>query len=404
MALSLQDLQIHPELMTVPIASLVRDQQQVQQRVSLDTEKVVEYKALYQDGHDLGCLIVFQTPSGVYYLADGFHRTHAAALAGLTELHCEVYQGTKRDAILYATSCNLHGKPLTNADKRKRVHTLLHDPEWNSWSDNSIAKHCGVTQPFVSKLRAEVSLITEISDDEKQSQTTRTYRNRYGTIQTMATGKIGHQNSAPVPSPETPAPEATVDTINSYATTTLDEVLAPPILTEILDPAPPPDAPAWSQQVYTGDNEWYTPDAILALVRAVLGTIDVDPASCDVAQARVQARTYYTLADDGLRQEWHGKIFLNPPYTSGEIPRLFTNCWTNWTPSARPRPSCSSTLPPPPRGSSRPSRARVRSASPMAGFSLSMRRKMARTPSYRRRSCTSGRTPRASVRCLRQWG
>jgi phage N-6-adenine-methyltransferase len=97
----------------------------------------------------------------------------------------------------------------------------------------------------------------------------------------------------------------------------------PPILTEVLDPEPPVDAAsAWPRKVFTGDPEWYTPDAILVPVREVLGAIDLDPASCDVAQARVQARTYYTLADDGLRQPWHGTVFLNPPYKLPDVARF----------------------------------------------------------------------------------
>jgi phage N-6-adenine-methyltransferase len=79
-------------------------------------------------------------------------------------------------------------------------------------------------------------------------------------------------------------------------------------------------APAtWPQKVSSGDPERYTPDEILAPVRQVLGAIDLDPASCDTAQIRVQARTYYTINDDGLRQAWHGKVFLNPPYKLPDV-------------------------------------------------------------------------------------
>ena len=63
-----------------------------------------------------------------------------------------------------------------------------------------------------------------------------------------------------------------------------------------------------------GDNDRYTPSAVIEAVRNVLGTIDLDPASCAVANQAVQARKYYTIEDDGLKQEWHGKVFLNPPY------------------------------------------------------------------------------------------
>jgi hypothetical protein len=204
----------------------------IQQRVAMDREKVEEYAALYADGHDLGRLVVFQVGEQ-WILADGFHRVDAAGMAGLTTLPCEVYRGTRRDAILYATSCNLHGKPLSNADKRQRVQTLLADPEWAQWSDNSIAKHCGVAQSFVGTVRKSLitvisedttspSLNSEISDDGMDtslnseisdngtSPTRRTYRDRYGQVRTMETSAIGHQPSpkALVLEPEVPAPPA----------------------------------------------------------------------------------------------------------------------------------------------------------------------------------------------------
>ena len=78
----------------------------------------------------------------------------------------------------------------------------------------------------------------------------------------------------------------------------------------------------WPQTVATGDVEWYTPPEILDRVRQVLETIDVDPASCTAAQAVVQATTYYTIEDDGLRQPWHGRVFCNPPYKLPEIARF----------------------------------------------------------------------------------
>lgn len=44
---------------------------------------------------------------------------------------------------------------------------------------------------------------------------------------------------------------------------------------------------------------------------------DLDPCSpCKGANAPVWARQHFTLADDGLAQEWHGRVWLNPPYHS----------------------------------------------------------------------------------------
>lgn len=66
-----------------------------------------------------------------------------------------------------------------------------------------------------------------------------------------------------------------------------------------------------------GDSdEWYTPLPIIEAARVAMGRIDVDPASSRAANERVRALTYYTRAEDGLSQTWHGNIWLNFPYSN----------------------------------------------------------------------------------------
>lgn len=65
-------------------------------------------------------------------------------------------------------------------------------------------------------------------------------------------------------------------------------------------------------------NEWYTPKYIITAARDVLGSIDLDPASCLTAQNIVQASSYFDIEQDGLRRPWHGKVWLNPPYGTNE--------------------------------------------------------------------------------------
>jgi phage N-6-adenine-methyltransferase len=69
----------------------------------------------------------------------------------------------------------------------------------------------------------------------------------------------------------------------------------------------------------TGVPEWYTPLEHLIAAKEVLGTIDLDPASSEIAQRNVKAKTYYTIDDNGLSQEWFGNVWMNPPYTGGLI-------------------------------------------------------------------------------------
>jgi ParB family chromosome partitioning protein len=72
----------------------------------------------------------------------------------------------------------------------------------------------------------------------------------------------------------------------------------------------------------SGDNEWYTPRDIIEAARECMGAIDLDPATCAAAQRTVQAGTYYTIADDGLARDWHGRVWLNPPYDRKALPKF----------------------------------------------------------------------------------
>jgi phage N-6-adenine-methyltransferase len=73
---------------------------------------------------------------------------------------------------------------------------------------------------------------------------------------------------------------------------------------------------------FTGENEWYTPAPYVEAARACLGAIDLDPATAPAAQKTIRAARFFTRVDDGLRHEWRGRIWLNPPYAQPDIARF----------------------------------------------------------------------------------
>jgi hypothetical protein len=60
--------------------------------------------------------------------------------------------------------------------------------------------------------------------------------------------------------------------------------------------------------------EWYTPAWLIELARETMGGIDLDPASSAQAQRTVKAGAFYTVAEDGYKKPFFGRVWLNPPF------------------------------------------------------------------------------------------
>jgi len=83
----------------------------------------------------------------------------------------------------------------------------------------------------------------------------------------------------------------------------------------------------------TKSNEWFTPSYLIEAARAVMGSIDLDPASCALANETVKAARYFTEDDDGLSKAWGNieqpsRVWCNPPY--GKAAGIgYIACWIN---------------------------------------------------------------------------
>lgn len=129
----------------------------LQMRVKTDEEAVEQYRAIYA-GEVPGALppLAVVQDKLIYWLIDGFHRRLGAELAGLVEVEVIITPGDFAIARDMARAANRsHGVRLANADKRRIVETALEDKR--DLSDHAIAEHCGVSQPFVSKIRHQLA-------------------------------------------------------------------------------------------------------------------------------------------------------------------------------------------------------------------------------------------------------
>jgi hypothetical protein len=132
----------------------------------------------------------------LYHISDGWHRIKAALTAKYITILCEVLNGTERDARFDALAQNkYHGLQRSTADKRKAAKVMLLDPEWSQMSDRSIAKHIGVSAPFVGDIRAQLA----VGAPELATQTRTDAKGR-----TIDTSGIGRKRT-----PKAPAPPAT---------------------------------------------------------------------------------------------------------------------------------------------------------------------------------------------------
>lgn len=146
--------------------SLITVDTDIQPRDGLNQDDVERY-AEHLD--ELPPVVVF-FDGKTRWLSSGFHRYAAHEMRGKTLIACEVREGSREDAYLFARGDNAAhekaGRPLTRKEKRRVIGEVLRVVP--HWSDSRIAEHVGVHHSTVASRRVEVANLATSEEEVKR--------------------------------------------------------------------------------------------------------------------------------------------------------------------------------------------------------------------------------------------
>lgn len=239
---------------TVKLSDIVVDDA-MQSRATLDVETIERYQADMEAGDDFPPLGVVSDGTAMY-LFSGFHRYRAYANRKTARVPVEIIEGTRRDAILMAAGQNHgHGRPRTNADKRRAVSMLLADGEWAKRSTNWIAEQCKVHHRMVDELRGEKPETVAGKDGKA-----RPAQLRNGEVDDAANANTSEKSDA-----------ATVESLESLGNATPPEKLPPREPVE--EQTAPPTADNWGHELPPHTVEAFASVGELKTICAMIGDV-----------------------------------------------------------------------------------------------------------------------------------
>lgn len=279
-----------------------------------------QYEALKSDIAENGVLVPVELDEDGNIL-DGFHRVKACKELEKDWPSITRFGLTEQEKRTHARRVNMNRRHLSAEQKREQIKAQLRDtPEW---SNNRIAGALGVADMTVASARSAMEASGELPKlgsrqgaDGKLRPSEMPKTEEHPEQPTMAgifaaDAKGAEEVRKVIEKSEgesgiAQAAQQEVEKMSKGETT-------PKAATEAIEKATTEQAVnvvAFSSET----NEYYTPSEYIEAARSVMGGIDLDPASHPKAQQTIKAAKYFAEADDGLSQEWIGRVWLNPPY------------------------------------------------------------------------------------------
>lgn len=137
---------------SVPLNLIVLDES-AQPRVTMDFGMVEEFADDMLRGDAFPPIDVF-FDGEVYWLADGFHRYHAATAIQMTEIVCTVHDGDLDDAVWFSLQANRsNGVRRTQQDVRNAVKRAIRHRKGVDEADRFIGEYIGTSFATVARER-----------------------------------------------------------------------------------------------------------------------------------------------------------------------------------------------------------------------------------------------------------
>lgn len=266
-----------------------------------------EYAELKEDIRRRGVMVPIEFDEAGNVL-DGHHRLQICAELGITDFPKVIRAGlTEEQKRTHARKLNMARRQLNQEQRRQLIQAQL--KETPERSDRQIATELGVSNSTVSLRRKELESSGELCESHSSMGADGKERPR----------QVEHKPLEPVRYDEHENYEPEYYTPQNIPGSKPEEADNE----KVIEPEPE-HKPHVSNN--SGNNEWYTPERYIELARDVLGEIDLDPASCEYANRTVRAARYFSEENDGLCQEWCGRVWMNPPYSAdlvGKFTRKF---------------------------------------------------------------------------------